>query len=75
VINAVFFKKRLGYQRHKACNCGSEAESILPIGGAVGMDARRKFLGTNFDILLILFRLLRVEYKWTFTKRFTISTP
>jgi len=31
--------------------------------------------GGNVEILLILFRLLTMQCKWTFTKRFTLSTP
>ena len=33
------------------------------------------FQGEYVDILLILFRLLTMQCKWTFTKRFTLSTP
>ena len=33
------------------------------------------FPGDNVEILLILFRLLTMTCKWTFTKRFTFSTP
>jgi len=33
------------------------------------------FPGGNFDILLILFRLLTMHCKWTFIKRCTFSTP
>jgi len=29
----------------------------------------------NVDILLIIFMLLTTLFKWTFTKRFTLSTP
>jgi len=32
------------------------------------------FQGEYVDILLILFRLLTMQCKWTFTKRFTLST-
>jgi len=32
------------------------------------------FLGVNVEILLILFRLLTMQCKWTFTKRFTLYT-
>jgi len=31
--------------------------------------------GGNLDILLIIFKLLTMQCKWTFTKRFTLSTP
>jgi len=31
--------------------------------------------GDNVDILLFRFRLLTTQWKWTFTKRFPISTP
>jgi len=31
--------------------------------------------GDNVDILLVVFRLLRLQCRWTFTKRFTVSTP
>jgi len=38
------------------------------------MAVRRFFPeGGNVDILLILFRLLTVQRKWNFTKRFTLS--
>jgi len=43
---------------------GASAE-IFPGGGR----------GANVDILLILFRLLTMQRKWPFTKRFTLSTP
>jgi len=33
------------------------------------------FQGEYVDILLIVFRLLTMQCKWTFTKRFTLSTP
>ena len=37
---------------------------------------RRNFSrGGNMEILLILFRSLTVQCKWTFTKRFTVFTP
>jgi len=40
------------------------------------MGVRRKFSrGGNVDILLILFRLLTMQCKWTFKKRFSFSTP
>ena len=40
------------------------------------MGGRRNFSkGGNVDILLIFFRLLTLQCKWTFTKRFTVSTP
>jgi len=29
----------------------------------------------NVEILLIFFRLVMMQCKWTFTKRFTLSTP
>ena len=32
------------------------------------------FQGGNVDILLIIFKLLTMQYKWTFMKRFTVST-
>jgi len=31
--------------------------------------------GGKVDILLIIFRLLTMQCTWTFTKRFTLSTP
>jgi len=31
--------------------------------------------GGKVDILLILFRLLTMQHKWTYTKRFTLFTP
>jgi len=31
--------------------------------------------GGNVDILHIIFKLLTMQCKWTFTKRFTLSTP
>jgi len=40
------------------------------------MGVRRNFYrGSKIDILLILFRLLTMQCKWTFTKRFTLRTP
>jgi len=40
------------------------------------MGVRRKFSwGGNADISLILFRLLTMQRKWTYTKRLTLSTP
>ena len=33
------------------------------------------FQGGNVDILLIILRLLTLQCKWTFTKRFPVSTP
>jgi len=33
------------------------------------------FPGSIVENLLIFFRLLTMQCKWTFTKRFTISTP
>jgi len=41
------------------------------------MGVRRNFSvgGGNVIILLIFFRLLMLQCKWTFTKRFTASTP
>ena len=33
------------------------------------------FQGGNVNILLIIFRLLTLQCKWTFTKRFSVSTP
>jgi len=40
------------------------------------MGVRRNFSrGGNAEILLILFRLLTMQCKWTFTKRFTRSAP
>jgi len=33
------------------------------------------FQGGNVENLLMLFRLLTMQYKWTFTKRITLSTP
>jgi len=30
--------------------------------------------GGNVDILLILFTLLKMQFKWTVTKRFTLAT-
>ena len=42
----------------------------------IPMGARRNFSrGGNVEILLILFRLLTMKCKWTFTKRFSLSTP
>ena len=38
------------------------------------MGVRRKKRG-NADILLIIFKLPTMQCKWTFTKRFTLSTP
>jgi len=39
------------------------------------MGVRRKFSrGSNVDIILILFRLLTMQCKWTFTKRVTRSS-
>jgi len=32
-------------------------------------------VGGNVDTLFIIFRLLTFQCKWTFTKRFTVSTP
>jgi len=49
----------------------------LPIPGLrCGVYGRpqKLFQGGNVDILLILFRLLAMQCKWTFTKRFTLST-
>jgi len=40
------------------------------------MGVRRKFSRQdNVGILLIFFRLLTLQCKWTFTKHFTVSTP
>jgi len=40
------------------------------------MGVRRNFSrGGNVDILLIFFKLLTLQCKWTFKKRFTVSTP
>jgi len=39
------------------------------------MGVRRNFSRGNIKNLLILFRLLTMQCKWTFTKRFTLSTP
>ena len=40
------------------------------------MSVRRKFLGGgNVNIFIILFRLLKMQCTWTFTKCFTHSTP
>jgi len=36
---------------------------------------QKLFPGRNVEILLILFRLLTMQCKWTFTERFTLSTP
>jgi len=33
------------------------------------------FQGGNADILLIIFELLKMQCKWTFTKSITLSTP
>jgi len=33
------------------------------------------FPGGNIDILLIFFKLLTMQCKWTLTKDFTLSTP
>jgi len=33
------------------------------------------FQGSNVEILFILFRLLTMQWKWTFTKLFTLSAP
>ena len=42
----------------------------------VALDVLRNFpRGCNVDILLIFFRLLTLQCKRTFTKRFTVSTP
>ena len=39
------------------------------------MGVRRNFpRGVNVDILLIIFKLLAMHCKWTFTKRFSLST-
>jgi len=39
------------------------------------MGIRRNFSrGDNVGILLILFRLLTIQWRWRFTKRFTLST-
>ena len=40
------------------------------------MGVRRNFSrGGNVEVLLIIFNLLTMQCKWTFTKRFTLSTP
>jgi len=45
-------------------------------GNSSAMGVRRKFSrGGQVDILFIIFMLLTMQCKWTFTKRFTISTP
>ena len=36
---------------------------------------QKLFQEGNAEILLILFRLLMMQCKWTFTERFTLSTP
>jgi len=43
----------------------------------ISMGVRRNFSreGGNVDILLILYRLLTTQCKWTFAKRFIFSTP
>jgi len=42
----------------------------------VAMGIRRNFSrGGNVDILVIVFRLLTLQCKWTFKKRFPVSTP
>jgi len=49
---------------------------ILDTTNSGSMGVRRNFSrGGNVDILLIVFKLLTMQCKWTFTKRFTLSTP
>ena len=47
---------------------------LCNLGATMGV--RRNFSrGSNVDRLLIIFKLLTMQCKWTFTKRFAISTP
>jgi len=40
------------------------------------MGGHRNFSrGGNADILVVIFKLLTLQCKWTFTTRFTVSTP
>jgi len=50
--------------------------SKLPKRVKVAMGIRRNFSrGGNVDILLIFFRSLMLQCKWTFTKCFNLSSP
>ena len=50
-------------------------KTILFLVGVLSTGSAEMFPGGNVDILLIIFRLLTTQCKWTFTKRFTFSTP
>jgi len=51
------------------------AQQFLLFGGAWSMDVHRSFSREgNVNILLVLVRLLTMQYKRTFTKRLTFST-
>jgi len=48
----------------------------ISVGMVVIMGVRRNFSrGGKVDILLVIFKLLTMQCKWTFTKRCTLSAP
>jgi len=71
-------RKKSSRGLHVACGPYVVQAWINVLNEAVTMGVRTNVLqggGGNMDILPIVFMLLTIQWKWTFTKRFIFSSP